>query len=204
MEYDKVYSTRRNVIVKAERIQTHLFAMGIVAGGIWLSPVDFACAQDEGRLTSRADAPVEGGVEVMTRGPIHEAFAQPVDPGEVSRVAVPKKPPEAIEEVPPIMTASASIPGRRSAAIAVTPTIHCGRTMAGTTEAVIQIGQERSPIDMPTIANTPINTRPMISDRCNDSRPNQAGVRGIGSLPTWPTRCKIGVDEPSPRFLLPP
>ena len=42
------------------------------------------------------DEPVE-----LTRGPVHEAFAQPVvfdpEPGEI----VPKQPPEAIEEVPP-------------------------------------------------------------------------------------------------------
>ncbi len=41
------------------------------------------------------------GIEVLARGPIHEAFAEPVDnrpkPGRV----VPKQPPDPIEELPP-------------------------------------------------------------------------------------------------------
>ena len=45
--------------------------------------------------------PASAGTEVMTRGPIHEAFAQPVNSGEVKPLVVPNKPPEAIEEVPP-------------------------------------------------------------------------------------------------------
>ncbi len=46
------------------------------------------------------DAP-RAGVEVMTRGPIHEAFAQPVNTGSVRPLVVPKSPPAAIEETPP-------------------------------------------------------------------------------------------------------
>ena len=41
------------------------------------------------------------GMEVMTRGPIHEAFAQPVNAGAVNQLVVPKKPPQAIDEIPP-------------------------------------------------------------------------------------------------------
>jgi len=41
------------------------------------------------------------GVQVMTRGPIHEAFAEPVNTGSVRPLVVPKKPPPAIEETPP-------------------------------------------------------------------------------------------------------
>ena len=52
------------------------------------------------------------GVQVLTQGPIHEAFAQPVlfdpKPGPV----VPKAPPSPIEEVPPELEAQA----RRGAA----------------------------------------------------------------------------------------
>jgi hypothetical protein len=57
-------------------------------------------------LTARAVAqdppPVgEGGAEELTRGPVHEAFGQPVafnpQPGPIA----PKAPPEAIEELPP-------------------------------------------------------------------------------------------------------
>ncbi len=43
----------------------------------------------------------DDAVEVMTRGPVHEAFAHPVNVGKVSPLVVPKKPPEPIEETPP-------------------------------------------------------------------------------------------------------
>jgi hypothetical protein len=38
---------------------------------------------------------------VLTRGPIHEAYAAPVVTGSVTPLVVPKKPPDPIEEVPP-------------------------------------------------------------------------------------------------------
>src|SRR5262245_52397963 len=45
--------------------------------------------------------PVRAGVEVQTRGPVHEAFAETVqfdpEPGDVAL----RPPPEAVEEVPP-------------------------------------------------------------------------------------------------------
>ncbi|HUN81350.1 MAG TPA: hypothetical protein VMV81_07545, partial [Phycisphaerae bacterium] len=43
----------------------------------------------------------ERGVQVLTRGPVHEAYAEPValDPGP--SVVVPQPPPDAIEELPP-------------------------------------------------------------------------------------------------------
>ena len=40
------------------------------------------------------------GVEVLGRGPVHEAFAQPLDTPQAGPVA-PKAPPEPIEEQPP-------------------------------------------------------------------------------------------------------
>src|SRR5262249_51053678 len=43
---------------------------------------------------------VAKGVEVMTRGPVHEAFASPAVEPKPTPV-VPKKPPAAIEEMPP-------------------------------------------------------------------------------------------------------
>jgi len=48
-----------------------------------------------------ADAAGSAGMEVLTRGPIHEAYAQPVNTGAVTPLAVTKKPPEPIEETPP-------------------------------------------------------------------------------------------------------
>lgn len=47
--------------------------------------------------------PAIAGMEVLTRGPIHEAYAEPVNTGAVRPLVVPKKPPDAIEEVPPDM-----------------------------------------------------------------------------------------------------
>ncbi|MGA2068916.1 MAG: YXWGXW repeat-containing protein [Thermoguttaceae bacterium] len=41
------------------------------------------------------------GMDVLTRGPIHEAFAQPVNTGNVQPMVVPQKPPDPIEELPP-------------------------------------------------------------------------------------------------------
>jgi hypothetical protein len=40
-------------------------------------------------------------VEVMTRGPVHEAYAVPVSAGQTAGVIVPKQPATPIEEVPP-------------------------------------------------------------------------------------------------------
>jgi WXXGXW repeat (2 copies) len=45
--------------------------------------------------------PLPAGVEVLTRGPVHEAFAQVVDINPVASPIVPKQPPSPIEEQPP-------------------------------------------------------------------------------------------------------
>ncbi len=54
-----------------------------------------------GPRAAAADADSTEGVEVLTQGPIHEAFAEPVaynpEPGEI----VPQEPPQAVEEIPP-------------------------------------------------------------------------------------------------------
>ena len=41
------------------------------------------------------------GVEVMARGPVHEAYAEPTDPRPQAGPVVPKQPPDAVEELPP-------------------------------------------------------------------------------------------------------
>jgi len=41
------------------------------------------------------------GMDVLTRGPVHEAFAQPVNTGGAQLLVIPQKPPDPIEEVPP-------------------------------------------------------------------------------------------------------
>src|SRR5689334_3047899 len=41
------------------------------------------------------------GVQVLTRGPVHEAFAEPVVFNPEAGPVVPKEPPQPIEEIPP-------------------------------------------------------------------------------------------------------
>jgi hypothetical protein len=41
------------------------------------------------------------GVEVLARGPVHEAYAEPVDPKPQASPIVPKQPPDPVEEMPP-------------------------------------------------------------------------------------------------------
>jgi hypothetical protein len=50
-----------------------------------------------------ADMPADGqpGTQAMTRGPIHEAYAEPVHSGSVQPIMVPGRPPAAINEVTP-------------------------------------------------------------------------------------------------------
>jgi len=48
-----------------------------------------------------AAAAADPSVEVLTRGPIHEAFATPVSDAPAPGLVVPKRPPEPIEEQPP-------------------------------------------------------------------------------------------------------
>jgi hypothetical protein len=43
----------------------------------------------------------QDGIEVLARGPIHEAFAEPVDSQPKPSQVVPKQPPDPIEELPP-------------------------------------------------------------------------------------------------------
>lgn len=43
----------------------------------------------------------EAGVEVLTRGPVHEAFAEAISLEPQAGIVVPRMPPEAIEEIPP-------------------------------------------------------------------------------------------------------
>jgi hypothetical protein len=52
-------------------------------------------------LAQSADAMRPAGVEVQTRGPVHEAFAQPNDQVAGPGPAVPKEPPPVIAELPP-------------------------------------------------------------------------------------------------------
>lgn len=61
-----------------------------------------------------APAPSDPNAEVLTRGPVHEAYAAPLGAGQTAGGIVPKQPAAPIEEVPPDMKpegASTWIPG---------------------------------------------------------------------------------------------
>ncbi len=58
-----------------------------------------AWGQERGALRDRTEA--EEGVEVLTRGPVHEAFAGTVTFDPQAGIVVPNAPPDVIEELPP-------------------------------------------------------------------------------------------------------
>src|SRR5438128_1162920 len=67
-----------------------------LAGGLLTA----VCLLPGNRVT--ADDTVPEGVEVLGRGPVHEAFAQPIEEGAPQAGPVaPKAPPEPLEEQPP-------------------------------------------------------------------------------------------------------
>jgi hypothetical protein len=61
-----------------------------------------ANVQADANAADAAAADVESkGYEALTRGPVHEAFADPVELNAKAAVTISKEPPEAIEELPP-------------------------------------------------------------------------------------------------------
>jgi WXXGXW repeat (2 copies) len=52
-------------------------------------------------LPAEPPAPAPDGVDVLGRGPVHEAYAQPADARPVPGPVVPKEPPALIDEIPP-------------------------------------------------------------------------------------------------------
>src|SRR6266566_4961636 len=58
-----------------------------------LFPASFVLAQEP-------DKP-EAGIEVLARGPVHEAFAQPTEATAQPGIVVPRRPPDPIAELPP-------------------------------------------------------------------------------------------------------
>jgi len=60
-----------------------------------------AVAWGQQRDAPRGRTGAEDGVEVLTRGPVHEAFAETISFDPEAGVVVPKAAPEAIEELPP-------------------------------------------------------------------------------------------------------
>src|SRR5947209_2967577 len=67
--------------------------VAILAVALWFVPNPRSKA-DEGPA-------LEQGQEVLTHGPVHEAFAEPTVANPAPSLVVPKQPPDPIEEMPP-------------------------------------------------------------------------------------------------------
>jgi hypothetical protein len=76
------------------RVSKLCIALGLVALGTEFG-VDHASAAQRGRTDGDEE------VQVLTRGPVHEAFAETVTFDPEPGIVVPKAPPAAIEELPP-------------------------------------------------------------------------------------------------------
>lgn len=70
-----------------------LVAALVILGANFRSDRAIAAQEDQ--------ATADQGVEVLTRGPVHEAFAETITFDPQPGIVVPKAPPEAIEELPP-------------------------------------------------------------------------------------------------------
>ncbi len=66
-----------------------------------LAALGTCCALHKTILAQPSPSNAEQGVQVLTRGPVHEAFAETVTFDAEPGIVVPKAPPAAIEELPP-------------------------------------------------------------------------------------------------------
>jgi hypothetical protein len=80
------------------RLTAGLFACAIVSFAGW--PISWVRGQPAGG-DAPPPVPAEEQPEVLTRGPVHEAFAQPVNLESQAGLVAPTKPPANIEEEPP-------------------------------------------------------------------------------------------------------
>src|SRR5262245_42697569 len=79
-----------------------LCALGLASAAMFGAPMLRAQEQNQEAVYVETQDEQEKGVEPQTRGPVHEAFAQPPNDGRPKPgPVVPKKPPEAIDELPP-------------------------------------------------------------------------------------------------------
>jgi hypothetical protein len=90
----------QHLLFSGGRVRTYSLRAAIVS----LSLLTFVAGP--GVVQTQAQAPdsaavQEDGVEVLTRGPIHEAFAETVAFKPVAGIMVPKAPPTLVEELPP-------------------------------------------------------------------------------------------------------
>jgi hypothetical protein len=80
-----------------------LLSMNLAGAQVPEAPIAVAAQAD---VTASANAIEQAnelteGVEYLTRGPLHEAFAEPYSPNAVASVVVVKEPPVVIDELPP-------------------------------------------------------------------------------------------------------
>jgi hypothetical protein len=95
-----------DLIVKSKYV-TGLLIASFVVSGSWGKTTRFAVAQEA--VVQPPPAPgldplpatAEGDVETLLRGPLHEAFAEPINSNARATPVTAKKPPEPIEEIPP-------------------------------------------------------------------------------------------------------
>jgi hypothetical protein len=66
-----------------------------------LAAIGMGLGLDKAVVAQQGAADVDPGVEVLTRGPVHEAFAETVTFNPEPGIIVPKAPPDPIEEMPP-------------------------------------------------------------------------------------------------------
>lgn len=76
-------------------------SFGWTLGLVWVVGLAAIQAAARGAGDDPGAAPDNGDVEVLTRGPVHEAFAAPVVNDPEPGLVVPKAPPQAVEELPP-------------------------------------------------------------------------------------------------------
>ena len=74
-------------------------SLGAVPTALWLALISLSAVPGVGR--AQAPAADVAGVEVLTRGPVHEAFAGMITFNPLPGIVVTKPPPAMIEELPP-------------------------------------------------------------------------------------------------------
>ena len=77
------------------------FAAGFICLQVWSFCASYSIAQPPPPPPGIPGQGPPEGVEVLARGPIHEAFAEPVEGVPQAGPVIPKAPPPAIEEIPP-------------------------------------------------------------------------------------------------------
>ena len=87
--------SNRNNNLNTDQAPLRYLTTALVVFGMCFILDDAICRADP------SDTGDEQGVQVLTRGPVHEAFAGIITSNPEPGVVVPKAPPETIEEVPP-------------------------------------------------------------------------------------------------------